>query len=173
MEKYIEQLKIYIYTVAFIFICSCKGLAVDKEFPQKVEVLYSSLQCGRNLEGPAVTWISDMQQLNLVYKRLTRHILGLDIKIPTVDFNKDAVILIEMGQRPTTGYALVLGQDPLRISDGVVNMKTIWVKPAQDVLQAQLVTSPCIIVKFISGDYTRIRILNQENKVVAETTVLK
>jgi len=166
-----RALRVVVCAVAFIFICSCKGLAVDKEFPQNVEVLYSSLQCGRNVEGPAVSWISDMQQLNLVYKRLTRHILGLDIKIPTVDFDKDAVILIEMGQRPTTGYALVLGEGPLLISDGVVNMKTIWVKPAQDAAQAQLVTSPCIIVKFISGDYTRIRVLDQENKMVAETTV--
>lgn len=180
MKNNVEHLKIYIYqvgavvcAVAFTFICSCKGLAVDKEFPQKLEVLYSSLQSGRNVEGPAVTWISNMQQLDLAYKRLTRHLLGLDIKVPTVDFDKDAVILIEMGQRSTPGYTLVLGQDPLRISNGVVNIETAWVAPAQDGVQAQLVTSPGIIVKFISGDYVRIRILDQDDKVMAETTVLK
>lgn len=134
------------------------------------EVLYSSIQCSREDKTPAITWITDGKQIGHLHERLGRSILGSEPKgFFPVDFDKEGALLIEMGQRPTAGYQFSIGQNAVWVSDNTVNVKVSWIEPEAGTLLAQVITSPCILLKFQTGHYNYFRILDQNNKVRIET----
>lgn len=139
-----------------------------------VDIIYYSIECGRSHKEPAVTWITDTDQLNRIYEGIRKNILGAEPRsLPSVDFDKEGVLLIEMGQRPTTGYQLITEKDPVWVINGIVDVKTSWIEPATGSIQAQVITSPCVLIKFPSGDYARIRVLDQNNQLRVETLIRK
>lgn len=139
-----------------------------------VDILYYSIECGRSDKEPAVTWITETDQLNRIYEGIRKNILGAEPRsLPSVDFDKEGVLLIEMGQRPTTGYQLVIEKDPVLVINSIVDVKTSWIEPATASIQAQVITSPCVLIKFPSGDYARFRVLDQNNQLRVETPIMK
>jgi len=120
-----------------------------------VEVLYAGTQCGRAKPDAKVSWVLNAVQLQHVYNKFQKGVP------PTVDFDHDRVVLLEMGQRPTLGYRLVLSESVARIAQGHVEIVLEWVAPASDMMVGQMLTSPCLLLKLERGSYRQVWFKNQ------------
>jgi hypothetical protein len=87
---------------------------------------------------------------------------------PAVDFSREAVLLIAMGQRPSAGYGLNLaGEATLR--DGVLTVPVDWREPPPGYLRAQVVTSPCLLLKVPAVDLiSHLRVMDREGRIRLE-----
>lgn len=84
-----------------------------------------------------------------------------------VDFSREGVLLIAMGQRPTAGYGLSLS-DTVTFEDGVLTVWVDWREPPPGARQAQVVTNPCLLVQLPSVAFTRVRVVDREDRVRLE-----
>ncbi|HZX48950.1 MAG TPA: protease complex subunit PrcB family protein [Nitrospirota bacterium] len=135
-----------------------------------VEILYYSIECGRSERESAVTWITNTNQLDQTYADIRKNILGAEPENPPlVNFEKDGVLFIEMGQRSTTGYQLIIEEKPISVNNSIVDVNISWIEPSAGSIQAQVITSPCALIKFPTGDYSHFRVLDQNNQVRVET----
>jgi hypothetical protein len=149
--------------------------SIDKNYqPEKqsaIEVIYSSQQCGRNKVSPSATWIDNQEQLEVSIKQIQRGVLGGDpINLPKPDFQNEMALLVEMGQKPTSGYQLELIDDGLYISQNHGYLTLKWVVPSKDSLLAQVISSPCLLLKLKRGDYKIIRVLDDAGVVRVSTS---
>jgi hypothetical protein len=91
--------------------------------------------------------------------------------VPLVDFRTDAVLRIEMGMRPTTGY----GFDPRAlhavVSAGTATVQVTTLSPGPGAIVSQMITSPCILVRMPRGDYRRVRVVDQQGQVLGVVSV--
>ena len=124
-------------------------------------VVYSSYQCGQT-EGPVARWLEDQAALRTVMTGLGSTQIGFPkIEPPEVDFARDYVVLIDMGQRPTGGYALKLAQPSVAVEEGTATVRVDWIEPPPGAFVTQALTSPCLVLAVPRGDYSRLRVVDQ------------
>jgi len=136
-----------------------------------IETLYASQQCGRSQTSPSVTWIDNARQLETILKRIRGTTSGgKPLSLPEPGFQHEIVLLIEMGQRPTLGYQITLtGTDNLHITRNQAHLKLNWIQPPADAMVAQMISSPCLLLKLERGNYTSVQILDKQGTVKANT----
>ncbi len=134
-----------------------------------VSSIRAGLHCGREQATPAATWIDKPQQLETSFKKIQGAILGAKPpEIPKVDFRNEIALLIEMGQHPTLGYSLALPETAsLDIRKDQAYLTLRWTSPQPDVSLAQTTSSPCLLLRLKRGEYTSIRILDEEGNTQA------
>jgi hypothetical protein len=121
---------------------------------------------------PAAAWVDNEEALSLVYKRVRKHIIGSgEMKAPQVDFSKDGLLLIETGQRPTSGYELDITDEKVLVNKGTAIVKIYRGEPERESILAQVITSPCIMIKLPLGNYSLISIRDQNNEIYAEVNI--
>ena len=125
-------------------------------------------QCGSTQPEARITPIDTEAALAATYQRLFAHQLGDIPAPPSIDFNAQRVLLIEMGQRNTAGYALLPADYAVRVADATAQINLIWKEPPPDAMVAQVITSPCLLLELPRGDYRRVVVLDQESQVRAE-----
>ena len=129
------------------------------------ELLYGNSQCG-DLDRPAVAWIASPEAWRQLYGEVTSPRMNPP-PAPAVDFSREGVLLIAMGQRPSAGYGLSL-EGETTVRDGVLAVRVDWREPQPGYRQAQVVTSPCLLVKVPAAAFTRIQVLDREDRVRLE-----
>lgn len=136
-----------------------------------IEVLYASQQCGYNQTVPRATWIDDARQLDAGIRKIQRDKPGgRAINFPELDFKHEIVILVEMGQQPTLGYRIELSEaGSLNVKQGLSQLTLDWVRPPAGSIVAQMVSSPCLLLKLNRGNYVSVQILNRQGIVKAST----
>ncbi|HHI92086.1 MAG TPA: protease complex subunit PrcB family protein [Gammaproteobacteria bacterium] len=136
-----------------------------------VEVLYANQQCGRSQTSPAVTWINNAQQLETRIRQIQGIPAGGKLPpLPKLDFQHEIALLVEMGQRPTLGYQMALTEtESLRITQGQAYLTLDWIQPPADAMVAQMISSPCLLLKLKRGNYDSVQILDRQNTIRAET----
>jgi hypothetical protein len=136
-----------------------------------ITVLYAGQHCGRAQTAPSATWIDDARQLEISIKRIQETMLGSKpLLLPELDFQHEIALLVEMGQRSTLGYHIALtGADDLRITRGLARLTLDWVQPPAGVMVAQMISSPCLLLKLGRGDYTSVQILDKQGASRADT----
>ncbi|NOX91699.1 MAG: protease complex subunit PrcB family protein [Gammaproteobacteria bacterium] len=134
-----------------------------------METLYTGQQCGRNQTTASATWIDNARQLEASIKRIRGTMSGGNSPLlPKPDFQHEIALLVEMGQRPTLGYQISLtGSDDLRITQGQAHLVLDWVQPPADAMVAQMISSPCLLLKLKRGNYTSIQVLDKQGTIRA------
>ena len=134
-----------------------------------VEAIYTGLHCGRSETSPQAKWVDDAQQLEVSVKRIQRNILGSKpMDFGKLDFQHEFVLAIKMGQQPTLGHRIeLLGTDGLRIAQKQAHITLNWAHPPADALAAQMVSSPCLLLKLKRGDYTSVQIHDTQGTIRA------
>lgn len=133
------------------------------------ETLYSSARCDSSVKGPAITWVTDDDAYRLLYRRLQGSLLG-GPPAPEVDFKRETVILVEMGFRPSGGYEIIVNPGSVVKRDAELEVNADFKSPPPDMLTAQVITSPCVILRLKRVSFKKIRLLDASGSVVAETT---
>jgi hypothetical protein len=131
-----------------------------------VQPLYGGDQCD-DLERPTVVWIADADAWRSWYGRITSARLPAPPP-PAVDFSREGVLLLAMGSRPTAGYGLSLAEKSAVVRDGVLTMRVEWGEPPPGALLAQVMTSPCLLVKAPAVSFDRIRVVDRRDRVRLE-----
>ena len=149
--------------LALVLGCARAGGGADVALP--IELLYGGGQCG-GLERPAVAWIASPEAWRQLYGEVTSPRMNPP-PAPVVNFSREGVLLIAMGQRPSAGYGLSLdGETTVR--DGVLAVRVDWREPQPGYRLAQVVTSPCLLLKVPAAAFTRIQVLDREDRVRLE-----
>ena len=169
------MLRIKLSTVCALclIIIACQHMGSGDNYKnESVEVVYKSHQCNRSDIEPAAAWLDNEEALSLVYKRVRKHIIGSgEMKAPQVDFSKDGLLLIEAGQRPTSGYELDIADEKILMSKGTAIVKIYRREPEGGSMLAQVITSPCIMIKLPLGNYSLISIRDQNNEIYTEVNI--
>lgn len=130
-----------------------------------VKALYKSLQCGRSDSSPSVEVISNAEQMEQIYRKLGQVLGGQPIELPAISYGKEVAMLVEMGQRPTAGYGLVLDGSTATLRGGIAEVHVIWLEPSEGAVVAQLITSPCLLIALPRDSYESVRIVDQDEQV--------
>lgn len=138
--------------------------ASDSVLP--AQTLYVSPQCG-SLEQSALLWIASAEDWRFHYGQ----VMSLRMNPPApplVDFPREGVLLIAMGQRPSAGYGLNLIGETVAMEDGVLTVRVAWREPLPGYRQAQMISNPCLLAKLPDAGFSRIRVLDQDGRVRLE-----
>lgn len=132
-----------------------------------VRVLYKSALGGGTHNRPAATWITGQNLYRSTYQRLVRTTLDPQQKHspPFVDFKRERVLLITMGQRPTGGYLLDLARPSAVVISNRIIVYLTWFKPPAGAILPQVITSPCILLSLPKGDYSSIQVKDQTGRI--------
>ena len=151
--------------LAVLALQGCAGAAgSDEALP--VASVYASSQCG-SLNRPEAVWIADTE----AWRRWYAQVMSLRMEPPpppTVNFSREGVLLIAMGQQTTGGYGLSLTGAPATVQNGVLTVPVEWREPLSGYAQTQIMTNPCLLAKLPEGAFSRMRIIDQDGRTRLE-----
>ena len=160
-----QYFKIVVLLFILLFPNGCVGTdSHSKEKPTlKVRLLYTEDQCQTKRLNPHAVWIDNPDQFKKTYTRLTRHTIGAQQDLSSrVDFSREGILMVTMGQKPTGGYGLKLNREFAVISDDTVVLRVSWIEPPKGAVLPQIITSPCLAVILPKGPYSQIHLLDQD-----------
>lgn len=142
--------------------CAPSSLTMEAASGVSVEILYRGNDCGRQASDPHLTWIADQPRLSQFQQQMGRDYLPPQvITFPVVDFSREGVLVIEMGRRPSAGYGVDLASSPGKFRNATLWLSLFWREPAPGSMQAQVLTSPCVIVRIPKGTFRSIQLVDQ------------
>jgi hypothetical protein len=130
----------------------------------RVELLLKGTYGIRTPAEPAATWIKDQATLDALYQKLNTRQSGAVMETPQIDFTKFGVLFLEMGQKPTGGYAINFDASKTQIDRDKLLVHVSWNIPVDGMTVTQAVTSPFIFLKLNYANITSILVLDQNNK---------
>ena len=160
-----QYFKIVLLFFILLFPNGCVGTdSQSKEKPTlKVRLLYKGDQCKTSRLNPHAIWIGDPDQFKKTYARLTSHTIGAQQDLSRrVDFSREGILIVSMGQKPTGGYRLELNRDFAVISDDTAVLSVSWIDPPKGSILPQIITSPCLAIIIPKGPYSKIHLLDQD-----------
>lgn len=113
--------------------------------------IYASMDCGAGIGERRATRLTDERSYSEFWTRANAGLLNKSDP-PPVDFTGRHIVVVEMGQKPTAGFALSLRSTVGQLRDGVLLIPIHEVHPRGDALTAQVTTSPCLLVEIDAGN---------------------
>ena len=132
--------------------------------PSNAELLLKGTYGIRTDEEPAATWIKDQATLDAFIQKLNVRQGGKSMEMPQIDFTKFGVLLLEMGQKPSGGYAINFDPSKTKTTNNQLEIHLDWGVPAQGMSVTQAVTSPFILLKAKYTNISSILVLGQNNR---------
>ncbi|MCP5426219.1 MAG: protease complex subunit PrcB family protein [Gammaproteobacteria bacterium] len=127
----------------------------------RADVLFSDTYCGSAAVYPKVAWLGSTAALNQVFDRFDRS----PGATPAVDFSRQAVLFIAMGQRPTAGYALDFANGRVQRQGETLEVRLGWREPPAGYRLAQVVTTPCLLIEIPAVSFSALRVVDQSGQV--------
>ena len=161
-------------SIAAVFLVACvngNGPIAGMEETTAVQ-LYSSVHCGAAQDNAAMAQIMNAEELTKAYERMRgRFVGGAAMEPAPVNFDREVVLLIDMGQRRTAGYALTLAHETVKVTGQTAHLRVAWVEPPPEAMVAQVLTSPCVLVKFPRAGLSAVRVVDQDDRLRAQISL--
>ena len=154
-------------------LCACgraPGIVSAEGKRDPLRILYQDGLCGGNRPTPSVTLVAGADQLKRIFTEVKGRMLGHPLPAPTVDFNAEHVVTIQMGQKPTGGYGFEL-ESQATLDNGEALIRLRWIEPAPGAIVTQILTSPCLIISLPKGAYEKIVITDDNGNVREKVSV--
>ncbi len=131
-----------------------RGLATDEQAfrpaPRTLQwEVVASGQQAVNIDRPAFRLVRDEPELRSLWNRLQGAVLTLP-PLPRVDFGRETILVVMMGQRPTGGYSVDVQGVTLEGGDLFVDVRLR--EPAPDAITTTALTSPWAMIRVLRGD---------------------
>lgn len=159
-----------------IFGCLNKGtpgatdVATDDTLP--IAAVYQDINCPSHHNSPHARWIDTPQDLQRIWAAQPHGPWAVEPPpIPRVDFRSQGLLLIQMGQRSTGGYAIALAEPSGRVSGDTLSVTVDWITPAADSATIQMITAPCLLLKLPRGRYRSIQVTDSHKRVQVVATL--
>ena len=129
-------------------------------------LVYAGQDCGGNNTQRNLQLLTTKEQ----WKSLQTMVpdIAKMIEPSKVDFNKEILIHINMGMKPTGGYQLRTLETKDSYENGWVIIPLQWLEPGDDMMLTQALTSPCVIKAIPRHNYQGIRVVDQNGEVKIE-----
>ncbi|BDG03794.1 protease complex subunit PrcB family protein [Anaeromyxobacter oryzae] len=147
---------------ALALLLGAEGDCGDRRVP--VAAVRGGSQCPGAGKGPSATLVTSPEAWREVFPS---PLLDGEAPAPPVDFGKDAVIVVAMGERPTGGWAVELARNEAAVKDGVVLVQVSFRGPAKDALVTQALTRPCLAVKVPRDGIRAVKVADEKGAIVA------
>lgn len=157
---------VWVMTLTMVAGCFQTGGNAASDATVPIATLASRDQCGGQ-NRPAVHWIATAGEWRDLYARINSQWMNPPPP-PAVDFPREGVLLIAMGQRSSGGYGLTLADDVAAVRDGVLTVRVDWREPPAGSRQAQVMTSPCLLVAVPDAGFYRVQVVDREGRVRLE-----
>ena len=138
---------------------------------QPAELLHSGVYGTRTLQEPSATWITNRTALERVYSALNKRQLPNDDRLPNIDFDTHGVLFLEMGQRPTGGYAIHFNASLSRFLDDKAIIHVFWNTPKDGLVLTQAVTSPFMLLKIRRTELVSLLVVDQDKRPLFELSI--
>jgi hypothetical protein len=129
---------IFIAGILLIALCGCLSRKVEHQ------VLELGIQAGAALSDSHFAVVNTKEEFSGVYRKIHSGELPPP-EPPPVDFSKSFILVIAMGEKPTAGYALEIGQVVREGSRLVVEVRSI--EPDSERMQATVITRPYALIR--------------------------
>lgn len=134
----------------------------------KAEQLIADTQCNVDTSGASAKWLASQADLDMLYRQIQADIIGnKQTGAPVVDFARNVVLFVSMGQHFTGGYSVKLADESVQLANGVATVRVKWRVPSAGAMLMQVLTSPCVVIKMPAGDYRQIRVMDQDGTLRA------
>lgn len=138
------------------------GTAPPEVQEVRVAPLYSGTQCSADTPFPRVQWLSTLQDYQAFLRRLQGGTLGMPpVSVGDIDFFREAVLLIDMGRQPTSGFGLTLGMHEARVEGSTLVVTVNRIEPGPGSVTAQVITHPCLVLRVTRDGYYTVRVVDQ------------
>jgi len=121
-----------------------------------VTSLHADAFCGTS--QAAVRWLDSRRAVLQALGRRRTDRDGVHSAVRELDFERDAVVEISLGERPSAGYAVTLADTAAAVEHHALHLSVRVTSPAPDAMAAQVVTSPCLMVVVPRGNYRRVEV---------------
>ncbi len=81
-----------------------------------------------------------------------------------VDFTKESIIALFLGNRPSGGYGIELQAQQAMVDAGRAFVPIVLQQPAPGMMQIQVITSPCLYFAIENGEYREIDVIDQHGE---------
>lgn len=125
--------------VAALAACASNADLTDEGAPLARQLVQSD-HCG--LTAPGIVMITERSDVDRL-KSLPASHLALE-PLSRIDFDNEYLVLVGVGQKPTSGYGVTLADS--RIRDGQLDINVSVRAPAEGVMLAQVLTTPCAVI---------------------------
>ncbi len=147
-----------------LLLCYMATVVAGDQLPDMIEVraLQHGSQCGQQIA--AVEWIADYPAYPVSHSALrVRLAEGAN---DSFDSDRYQLVLVSMGQKPSAGYSLALADNLAQVEAGVPSLRLEWHQPPPDVMTAQVVTQPCLLLGLPKRRYQGVNIYNEQDELV-------
>lgn len=139
---------------------------------KNVEPFHTNRICGSEGTNPSITEISNYNQLAEIEKRIHRHLLNYQLQWQNqIEFDTHKLFLLEMGRKPTGGFALTLSDNIITYQDNIIKINVNWRSPNSSAIVAQSITSPCLLVLIPKGSYRKLSVINQSQHEILNIAI--
>lgn len=147
--------------VAVLILCGCHSAASPGD-PSggrlSVETIWAGKQCGCEDRQPRVRWITDRNQLTAALAAAGSKALENRFARYSMDWQRDGLVWIDMGLKPSGGYALSLARPVAALSADTAVITVRWRQPRPGSVVTQQLTAPCLLVRLERGKFHTIKI---------------
>lgn len=146
---------ISVFVVALLAACSLNPLRGG----DGARVVGDSLYCGTSSQDSETHYFPDRNTFEdwLEY----RNIKDFDASLAS----NSGILVVELGQRPTSGYNIRLERDKTTVDDDTLKLAMTWDAPRLDAAVGQALTAPCVAIRLPQGEYSRIQVVDQLGNV--------
>lgn len=127
--------------------------------------LFAGLDCGGVAEEPVVAWIGKETEYQAkLQKIMASRPGGAMAGVAPVDFTRQGVLCIAMGDKPTAGFSLGLASGEVTMDGTTATVRITWNEPPPGALVPQMLTSPCLLVRLPKAGVSRVRVVDQAGR---------
>lgn len=131
--------------------CAANRSATPEGAPLARQLTQSD-HCG--LAAPGLVYLDNVAQVERLSGLPTRN-LPLD-SLKAVDFEREHLLLVSLGQKTTGGYGITLEDSVIR--DGVLEVRVSVRQPAADAMVTQVLTTPCAVMAVTPANWKRLTV---------------
>ncbi|MEX2476528.1 protease complex subunit PrcB family protein [Marinobacter sp.] len=135
----------------FLVGCAVNRSATPEGAPLARQLTQSD-HCG--LTAPGLVYVDQADQIARL-EHLPARNLPLDA-LKAVDFDREHLLLIGLGQKPTGGYGVTL--EGAEIREGALEVAVNVRQPATDAMVTQALTTPCAVIAVSPADWEELKV---------------
>jgi hypothetical protein len=143
-------------TALILIVASVAGCAVNRsataEGAPLARQVTESDHCG--LAAPGLVYVSNAEELSRL-SQLPSGKLALK-QLRAIDFEREHLLLVSLGQKTTGGYGLTLQSAEIR--DDVLELKMVVRRPPKGAMVTQALTTPCAVIAISPEEWEQVRV---------------
>ncbi len=155
-------MKPFRWPIFFITVAACSLISCQAAKNVPVAHIYSSLHC--RFHDAGIYAVTGQTKLQAIFNKIHANSIGASVqKTPDINFNTHQIFLLSLGTKPTSGHGLLLEEGPALYQNNILVLPVKVMEPAENTMQAQVITTPCVLVSVPKNNYRKVMLSGNKN----------